>query len=183
MAEIRMPGAGRNDQEIIWNTPIAAENLQRLFVDTGDLAEEYLCVALSMKDAADRRRNISRREASGRDLVEERLKEVVIAPIDHDDLHRLALECVCRRQSAEACADDDDTRRFRLALAMSLAGDASRARGIVAAERCAEGWALLAISGLLSSERLPQRGNVCAPTPRETRHRLEREPHAFNVTP
>src|SRR5215467_5809336 len=66
---------------------------------------------------------------------------------------------------------------LRWLAAMSLAGDASRARGIVVAERCADGWALLAISGLLSLRtRLPQRAKVRAPVLRETRHRLEREP-------
>src|SRR5262249_3937324 len=106
MAEISVLSAGRDYQEIIWNRPVADENMPSFHVKAGDLAEIDLRIALSVKDAAYRRCNIRGRKAGGCDLIQERLEKVVIAPINHDDLQRRVLERVCRRQSAEAGADD-----------------------------------------------------------------------------
>ena len=45
-----------------------------------------------------------------RHLVEQRLEQVVIAPVDDDDVGRRAGQAMRGTQSAEARADDDDAR-------------------------------------------------------------------------
>ena len=60
----------------------------------------------------------------GRDLVEQRLEQVVVAPVDEGDVDPVVLAQLLRRvQAAEAAADDQDAvsgRRRRGHLARSL---------------------------------------------------------------
>ncbi len=62
------------------------------------------------KNAAHGRGDIGRRESSGRDLVEERLKKVIIGAVDHGHADRFVAEMLGRLETAEAGADDDDVR-------------------------------------------------------------------------
>jgi hypothetical protein len=67
-------------------------------------------MALPRDNRADRPGNVGRREARSRDLVQQRLEQVVVLPIDEDDVGGRLAERVRREQAAEACADDDDFR-------------------------------------------------------------------------
>ena len=51
-------------------------------------------------------RDISRRQAAGRDLVQQRLEEMEVAPVDHRHLNGRPLERVRGVQPAETAADD-----------------------------------------------------------------------------
>ena len=55
-------------------------------------------------------RDVGRRERRRRDLIEQRLEDVVVRAIDQRDVHRRTLERARRVQSAEAAADDDHAR-------------------------------------------------------------------------
>src|SRR5262249_53899114 len=59
-----------------------------------------------------RRRNCVRRQRGGGNLVKQRLKQVVVVPIDQSDINRDPSEGASRRQSAEATADDDHAWSF-----------------------------------------------------------------------
>ena len=54
------------------------------------LGEQHLDVGLAAQDVADRRRDVAGRQPGRRHLVEQRLEEVVVAPVDHDDVHARA---------------------------------------------------------------------------------------------
>src|SRR5262249_46958726 len=54
------------------------------------------------------RGDLAGREGAGGDLVQQRLKQVVIAAIDQGDVDRCSSERPGRAQTAEAAADDDD---------------------------------------------------------------------------
>ena len=60
---------------------------------------------------ADRVGDVAGREAGRRDLVEERLEEVMVAAVDDRQAHGRLAELARRGQPAETGADDDDVRR------------------------------------------------------------------------
>jgi hypothetical protein len=60
------------------------------------------------KDVADRRRDIPLGEKPRRELIEQRLKQVVIRPVDDGDLDIGAAQRFRRKESAESAADDHD---------------------------------------------------------------------------
>ena len=93
-------------------------------VDLDRLAEEDGDVRPLPEDGAQRLGDLTRLEGAGRDLVEERLEEMVVAPVDerHLDLRRVS-ELAGRIQPAEATADDDD------AVGVLWAGDHARSLG------------------------------------------------------
>jgi hypothetical protein len=62
------------------------------------------------EDPADRRRDVTRRQRGRGDLIQERLKDVVVVPVDQGDLDRGAPERPSRIQPAESPADDDDVQ-------------------------------------------------------------------------
>jgi hypothetical protein len=54
--------------------------------DTDHLDEEYCGVLLMLRDDPDRLGDIGRRQYGGRDLVQERLEQVIIVAVDHGDI-------------------------------------------------------------------------------------------------
>ena len=62
------------------------------------------------EDRADRPGDVGRRQGRRRHLVEQRLEQVVVAPVDDDHVGRRAGQRPGRGEAAEAGADDDDAR-------------------------------------------------------------------------
>jgi hypothetical protein len=62
----------------------------------------------SWQHRPDRLRDIGRRERGGGDLVEERLEEMMVAPVNQRDEHRNVAQRLRRLEPGEAAADDDD---------------------------------------------------------------------------
>ena len=78
---------------------------------------------------ADRRTHGRRAQARGRDLVEERLEQVVVGAVDERDLDRRLRQRPHRLDAAEAAADDEHARPRRRAhagLADAVAGSTRR---------------------------------------------------------
>ena len=102
-------------------------------VDVADLGEDDLRVALVAKDVAERRCDVPLRQDARRDLVEQRLEEVVRLPVDHRHVDRRPAQRLRGGEAAEAAADDHDPMasghrlRPRLRRAASPAGGSSRA--------------------------------------------------------
>ncbi len=71
-------------------------------------SQEHGRVALAAQDVAQRRGDRGRGQPGGRHLVEERLKCVVIAAIDQQDVHGGGAQGTRGGKAAEATADDDD---------------------------------------------------------------------------
>src|SRR3954452_11588516 len=70
-----------------------------------------LDVAVLAQDAAYRRRDFPLRQDAGCHLVEQRLEEVVVHPVDQRHLHRCVLQEAGCEEAAETAAHDDDTMR------------------------------------------------------------------------
>ncbi len=111
MAEIGVPGAGREHQVVEGQAALAVDEHRMAGpIDAGDPAELDRGVGLAAQDRADRPGDVGGRQGGGRDLVEQRLEQMVVALIDHGHLDRLAGEPPRRIQAAEAGAHDHHAR-------------------------------------------------------------------------
>ncbi|MEY9629507.1 hypothetical protein ABIA27_004542 [Sinorhizobium fredii] len=107
MAEISMRRTGRKHQRVVGNCPAARQRHGPCRpIDALHLAEQRRHLRSVAVKMADRPGDLGGRKNGGRDLVEQRLKEVVIAPIDERDADRRALEVMDKLQPAEAAAHD-----------------------------------------------------------------------------
>lgn len=108
MGEVRVAGAGGEDQEVV--VQLAVVELQTLVFEVNGrrLSKEYTGVALVAKDRANRRGDLGRREGGGSNLVEQGLEEVMVATVDEGNADRLPGERSCGVQAPEPATDDDD---------------------------------------------------------------------------
>ncbi len=81
-----------------------------LRVDVLDLAEKHRGIALAGEDVADRRGDRRRRKPGGRDLAEQRRKEMVVRAIHHDDFGRCLAQRLRGPQASKAAAEDHYAR-------------------------------------------------------------------------
>ena len=117
MPEVARADAGRDHQEVVVEAHLAAlrhadPNLAGGRIDPLDLRHGNGDVALAAEDLPDGSGNVARREARGRDLIEQRLKKVMVLAIDQSDANRRLRQCRHRRETAEAAPKDDDARRL-----------------------------------------------------------------------
>ena len=110
MSEIGMLGTSRDDEIVVGNAAAFREHLAARRVDARNLRQNDLGVPLPTQDAADRRRNICRRQARGRDLVEQRLEQVIVVTIDDHDVKRCLRQLLGGRKSTESCSNNHDPR-------------------------------------------------------------------------
>jgi hypothetical protein len=110
MAEVRVPRAGGEHQIVVGDFAVLELHQPALLVDARHLAQDHALVAGAAQDGADRRGDLRRRQAGGRDLIEQRLEEVVVAPVDDGDVGCGAGQGVRAAQPAKARADDHDVR-------------------------------------------------------------------------
>src|SRR6267143_6211995 len=75
-----------------------------------DRGEQHLDVLLPPQNPADRRRDVAGRERRGRDLIEERLKEMVIVAIEQRDAYVGTRQRASGVQAAKPAAYDNDGR-------------------------------------------------------------------------
>ena len=93
--------------------PLADAHLSLLQVDARDLSQQHLRIFLPAQNAAHRSGNFCRRQSCGRDLIQQRLEQVMIAAIDHRHLHSSGAQGMRGIQSTETGPDNDDARQRR----------------------------------------------------------------------
>ena len=113
MTEIARTHSGGDHQEVVLEFSTAnprANGLDgaRPEIDALNLSQQYAEVLLFRLELPDRRRYLGRRQNSGGDLVQERLKDMVITPVDQRDLDIGSLERACCGDAGETTADDQD---------------------------------------------------------------------------
>ena len=116
VSEVRLPDARPDDEAVVGkrqHLPVRANggDLLRCDVDRGHVGQLHGRVLLALQDVASRRSDLSRREDPGRDLVQQRLEEMVVRPVDQRQLDRRVAEKPGREKSAESGADDHDSVR------------------------------------------------------------------------
>ena len=72
------------------------------------VGEQHRDVLLVAQHPPDRRGDVARRQRRRRDLVQQRLEEMVVVAVDQRDADRRARERPRRVEAAEAAADDHD---------------------------------------------------------------------------
>jgi hypothetical protein len=77
-------------------------------VDGDDFVHEDLGVAMTAEDGTNGLGDVCRGKHGEGDLVEERLKDVVVTAVDHRDVDREPAKADGCAEAAEAAADDDD---------------------------------------------------------------------------
>ncbi len=108
--EIRMARAGRDDQIVVGNLVLCRPHAARLQIDRTDFGQKHLDVFVFAENTADRRCDVGRRKGCGRDLIEQRLKEMIVRAVDHRHPDRFVTEMLGRLQTAKAGADDHNAR-------------------------------------------------------------------------
>jgi hypothetical protein len=102
--------ARRDDHRVVRHLAVGQTNDSAVDVDGRRLGEPDLYVALPPEDPPDRRRDVAGRQPRRRDLIEQRLEDVVVAPVEQQDVDRRLRERARRAQPREPSPDDDDAR-------------------------------------------------------------------------
>ena len=89
VAEVREARPGGDDQRVVRDRAAVGEHdLASLDVEADRLAEEDRRVPLAAEDRPQRLGDVAGRHRAGRDLVEQRREQVVVAPVDERDHRR-----------------------------------------------------------------------------------------------
>ena len=100
--------AGREDQPVVGERPGPGAERAAREVDAEHLREAEREVPLAAEDGAHRVGDVLGREPRGGHLVEQRLEQVVVAPVDEGDAQRGAAQRPGGPQAAEPGAHDHD---------------------------------------------------------------------------
>ena len=139
VTEIGVLRAGCENQDVVGNAPAVGENLAPLRVDGRHVAENDVDVGLARENAADRRGDVGGRKPRGRDLIEQRLEQMIVVLVDDGDVEWLSGQCFRSGEAAEAGSDDDDAGvghgdlRVGPSLHLIWGGEVSSAIGRIAA--------------------------------------------------
>src|SRR6266511_1697068 len=110
MPEIGVLGPSRDDEIVERNAAPFRDHFFARSIDSRDLRQDHIRVVLPTENAANRRRDISGRQGGGRDLIEQRLEQMVIVAIDDGDVEGPLRQLLGSRQTAEPCSDDHNAR-------------------------------------------------------------------------
>ncbi len=108
MPEVGVRRATRDDQIVVGELTVGQHELPAGLVDGAHLREEDLHVQLAAQNPSDGRRDVPRRERRHRHLIEQRLEDVMVAPVDDRDADAGTTQGAGRIQPAKPAADDDD---------------------------------------------------------------------------
>ena len=106
LAEVGVRHADADGEVIEVDADVAAADLPVREVDPVDRAERDADVLLRPEDPPDRVRDVRRREGGRRDLVQERLEQVVVVTVDQDDVDRAVLQPLGEVDPCKAGPDD-----------------------------------------------------------------------------
>ena len=109
MAEIGVAGAGGEHQRVVGQRVAAIQrHAARRGVHAGHRGEQGRDLRTAAQQIADRPGDLRGRQRRGGDLIEQRLEQMMVAPVDQRDRDRRAVKPVHRLQAAETGADDHD---------------------------------------------------------------------------
>ena len=110
MAEIGVARAGRDHELVIGQAAVADQHRTAVEIDAADRAEHDIGVRLPSQNAADRPGDVGRRQSRGCNLVQQWLKEMIVAAVDDRHVRRRSAEMGRGLQPAETGADNNDAR-------------------------------------------------------------------------
>jgi hypothetical protein len=102
-------GAGRDDKRVVADLPTAREHyLMAGDIDIGHFAEAHFSVLLAFQQDAQRGGDVGRGESASGDLVEQRLEQVKVPPVDQGHLDRSPFQGAGCEEAAKASPDNDN---------------------------------------------------------------------------
>ena len=110
MTEIGVGGARGDDQIVVRQLAVREHHSASGDVHGGRLAEQDGGVLLPPQDPSDRHGDVARVESRRGDLVQQRLEQVVVAPIDQGQTQRRAPQRPCGVQAPETASEDHHVR-------------------------------------------------------------------------
>ena len=130
VAEVRVGHPRGEDQVVVVDVAALDEDALLLDLDALDRTHEDGGVALAPEELAYRRRDVRGRQRRRRDLVEQRLEQVMIALVDEGDADAGDVQPPRRGQPREPRPENDDVRLFlpEHHRASSVGDDRRRAR-------------------------------------------------------
>ncbi len=106
--EIAVAGAGRDDQVVVPDgRSLVQPHFPRGQINRPGLGEQHTDVRGMTEDPADRGRDVAGRQRRRRDLVEQRLKEVIVVAVEQRDPQPCVPENFHGGKAAEPAADHD----------------------------------------------------------------------------
>ena len=101
--------ARRKNHIVVGNLAVVRDDDLALLVESAKLRHEEIDVLVMAEEGADRIGDLVGRKKRSRELIEQRLEKMEIAPVDDRDVEALVLRQFAHGlDSAESCADDDD---------------------------------------------------------------------------
>jgi hypothetical protein len=103
IAEVMMTGACRDDQTIIAHRTAIQQDAPTIDIDTGRLRQKHMSLLVALEDGA-QGCDVGRGEPAGRDLVEQRLKQMKLRQVNQSKVMLLAIfeyACLEQNQSGE----------------------------------------------------------------------------------
>jgi hypothetical protein len=104
MTEVAGPTAEGEDEEVVGLLDAVDEDHAAVRLDVPDLAEADTDVGTVAQDAAQRLGDLGSGKTCGRDLVEQRLEQVVVLTVDQEHIRPRIAELLAERQSRETAA-------------------------------------------------------------------------------
>ncbi len=109
VTEVRVLRSGGDDQPVVVDRSAVGDlDASCGDIDARGIREQHSHVPDAAQDPSDRRGDIAGRERRGRDLIQERLEDVMVATIDQRDANVRVAKSASSGQPAKAAADDDD---------------------------------------------------------------------------
>ncbi len=110
-AEVTVRGTGGEHEVVVRQSALAHHDLAPFGVHARHFAEQHVGVEMLAEQPADRRRDVARRQPGGGHLIEQRLEQVIVVAVDQRHSHAGRCQARGTCESAEPCADDDDSRQ------------------------------------------------------------------------
>ncbi len=110
VAEVRVAGARRQDERVVVDFVAIEDEPARGQIHTLHVRQEDRDVGRTAHDGAKRDRDVRRIERGGGHLIQQRLEQMMVAPVQQRDPHGAIGQRSSGIQPAEAPADDHDVR-------------------------------------------------------------------------
>ena len=111
MVKVRMRGAAGDDEDVVRQFAVGHGDDAAIGIDGLYVTHDHADVFLFAQHGPDRRSDIARIERRGRDLIQQRLEEVVVAAVDERDPRLRSCERFRGVKASEAAADNYDSFR------------------------------------------------------------------------
>jgi hypothetical protein len=117
MPEVTVALAGRKDEIIVWNLHVrtigeTGDHIALILIDRTHLAKDYRGIPLPGENSPNGSPDLAWSQNGGCYLVKQRLKQMVICPVEQNHFDWSPAESFSCRQATKAASNDYNTRQF-----------------------------------------------------------------------